>query len=173
MPCSSNCATTLPHTTVRDLPEPPLGQDQPCQASGWCSPFVVVFVIVDFLPSWPTHWARPLFLVGTATCEGRRIARLKEAAPRLPDSNLSVLTNEFFEISTQKTDRFPGPFLVQPVAKNGRSLGTILRPQNWDRISVPFNKTKGNGHAWSLFCARNLVLKMGPFLAPVHPECGP
>ena len=173
MPCSSNCATTLPHTTVRDLPEPPLGQDQPRQASGWCSPVIVVFVTGDFLPSWPTHWARPLLLIGAATCVGRRSCRLKGAAPRLPDSNLSMFTNKSPKKSIQKTDPFPGPFLLPPVAKNGRSLGTILRSQNWDRISVPFNKTKGKGPAWSLFCARNLVLKMGPFFTPVAPECGP
>ena len=60
----------------------------------------------------------------------------------------------------------PGSFLVPPVATNGPSLGTILRSQNWDRVSVPFNKTKRNGHAWSLFWARNLVLKMGPKYGP-------
>ena len=68
---------------------------------------------------------------------------------------------------------FPGPFWVPPVAKNGHNLGTILRSQNRDRISVPFNKTKQNGDAWSPFWARNLVLKTGPFLAALGTEYGP
>ena len=167
------CRNTTAQDGWGDLLELPLGQIQRLQASGWCSPCIVALIVFDLFSSWPTHWARPLLLIGTATCVGRRSCRLKGAAPRLPDSNLSMFSNKSPKKSIQKTGPFPGPFLLAPVAKNGRSLGTILRSQNWDRISVPLNKTKGNGPASSLFCARNLVLKMGPFFTPVAPECGP
>ena len=39
--------------------------NQPLQASSWCSPCIVVLVVPGFLPSLPAHWARPFLLVGT------------------------------------------------------------------------------------------------------------